>query len=213
MISELFLAHVALAQTVGKYQGPEATIQQFLCTPTINNSGTGNGTGSGSFSGLTNGKGIAGIGSGGATTDQISAQAGASNTASNDLYNCINRVYRFAIVLASVAGVLLIVIAGYIYMSAEGNSESVDKAKSIITSTITALVILFVGYILLRALNPDLIQFRNIQPPSVNGNQPQSTAQQQQNAQNDLNCIQQNASAAQGTGGPCGTTTNNTTKK
>lgn len=52
-------------------------------------------------------------------------------------------------------------------MSAEGNQESVDKAKSILVSSITSLVILFVGYILLKAINPDLVQFQNIQPPSV----------------------------------------------
>ena len=52
-------------------------------------------------------------------------------------------------------------------MSAEGSSESVDKAKNILTSTIASLVILFAGYLLLNALNPDIIQFQTIQPPSV----------------------------------------------
>jgi hypothetical protein len=89
-----------------------------------------------------------------------------SNTAGN-LTTCINRLYKFAIIVASVMGVFFIVIAGYVYMSAEGNSESVEKAKSILTSTIASLVILFAGYILLKAINPDLIQFPTIQPPSV----------------------------------------------
>lgn len=90
-----------------------------------------------------------------------------NNAASSDLYNCINRLYKFAIVLASVIGVFFIVISGYLYMSAEGSQEAVDKAKSILVSTITSLVILFGGYVLLKALNPDLVQFRSIQPPSV----------------------------------------------
>ena len=90
-----------------------------------------------------------------------------TNQASNDLYNCINRIYRFAIILASVVAVFFIVIGGYVYMSAEGNQESVDKAKSILVSSITALVILMGGYVLLKALNPDLIKFKQIQPTSV----------------------------------------------
>jgi hypothetical protein len=88
---------------------------------------------------------------------------------SGSLYNCINRLYRFALILSSVIAVFFIVIAGYLYMSAEGNQEAVDKAKSILTSSITALVILFTGYILLKAINPDLVQFKSIQPPSVTG--------------------------------------------
>jgi hypothetical protein len=61
----------------------------------------------------------------------------------------------------------MIVIAGYYYMSSDGNQESVDKAKNIIVTTVTAMVILFAGYVLLRTLNPDLIAFQTIQPPSM----------------------------------------------
>jgi hypothetical protein len=50
-------------------------------------------------------------------------------------------------------------------MGAEGNQESVEKAKSILTSTLTSIVILFAGYILLKAINPDLIEFQSIKPP------------------------------------------------
>lgn len=89
------------------------------------------------------------------------------NAASNDLYICINQLYKFAIVLASTVAVFFVVIAGYIYMSAEGNQESVDRAKSILVSSITALVILMGGYVLLRTINPDLIKFKQIQPTSV----------------------------------------------
>lgn len=93
--------------------------------------------------------------------------AAAKNQNSQDLFNCINKLYKFAIIIAAVLGVFFIVIAGYVYMSADGNQEAVDKAKSIFTSTLTSLVILFAGYILLKAINPDLVQFKSIQPPSV----------------------------------------------
>lgn len=136
---------VSAQQTVSPtptYSGAEATIKQYLCTPNTQNTGTG-------FS-MTTGN------------------SGQTNTASNDLYNCINRMYRFAIAAGSALAVFFIVIAGYVYMSADGDGEAVSKAKGILASSLASLVILFAGYILLRALNPDLIQFQNVQPPSVN---------------------------------------------
>jgi hypothetical protein len=154
-LAQLLMAHIALAQTsqtiTDQYSGPEATIRQYLCTPSPNSGGTT-------------------VVSTNPNPNQpwTSASVGGQNNPNaGDLYNCINRVYRFAIVFAAIAAVLYIVIAGYLYMSAEGNGETVEKAKSLVTSSITALVILFAGYILLKALNPDLISFKNIQPPSV----------------------------------------------
>jgi len=64
-------------------------------------------------------------------------------------------------------GILFIVISGYLWMSSGGNQESVDTAKSMFQSSITAMVILFAGYILLKAINPDLLQFQSIQPPNI----------------------------------------------
>jgi hypothetical protein len=83
------------------------------------------------------------------------------------LFACINQLYKFAIVVAAVVGVFFIVIAGYLYMSSGGSDESVKTAKDMLTSTIASLVILMAGYILLKAINPDLIQFHPISPPGV----------------------------------------------
>ena len=83
------------------------------------------------------------------------------------LFTCINQLYKFAIIVASVVGVFFIVIAGYLYMSSGGNDESVKSAKDILTSTIASLVILMAGFILLKAINPDLIKFHTIVPTNV----------------------------------------------
>ncbi len=90
-----------------------------------------------------------------------------TNTVGTDLFTCINKLYRFAIAAGSVVAILFIVIAGYRYMASDGNQETIDNAKSMFISSITAMVILFGGYVLLRALNPDLLRFQSIQPPSV----------------------------------------------
>lgn len=152
LLLELFFSYApAYAQTTSSTDytkaGVSDQIKKYLCAPsTVSQSQTG---------ALTLGQ-----------TD-YQQYAASNNTNGNDLFLCINQLYKFAIVVASVIGVFMIVIAGYFYISSDGNQESVDKAKSIIVSTITSLVILFVGYLLLKALNPDLIQFHSITPPSV----------------------------------------------
>ncbi len=154
-LSQLLMVNfifTGIAQAAQTYTGPENSIKRFLCAPTINNSGTTGNV-------VNNFKD--------SFTGSSTAAAAQNNSAAGDLYNCINRIYRFAIIFTASGAVLYIVIAGYFYMSSEGNGEMVEKAKSYVTSSITAIVILLVGYIILRALNPDLIQFHNIQPPSV----------------------------------------------
>lgn len=93
--------------------------------------------------------------------------SGNTNAASDDLYNCINKLYKFAIAFSSVGAVFMIVVAGYLYMASDGNEENVRKAKDILISSITALVILLVTFILLREINPELVKFKIIQPPSI----------------------------------------------
>jgi hypothetical protein len=138
--------NIAFAQTTGQdytKAGVSEQIRQYLCAPSSDQSA------------VINNQNTTTVGYG-------------TNTAANgDLYTCINRLYKFAIVIGGVVGVFFIVIAGYLYMGAGGNDESITKAKDILTTTITSLVILFAGFILLKAINPDLIQFRSIQPPSV----------------------------------------------
>ncbi len=89
------------------------------------------------------------------------------NGGGQDIYNCINKLYRFAIVVAGIVGMFMIMIAGYMYMSAGGNGEAVTKAKGWITSSIASLVILLLGYVFLQALNPQLVEFKNIQPEGL----------------------------------------------
>jgi|GEM_PF-3889128 len=128
----------------------QTSIEKYLCAPT---------QGGGSY--WSKNSSVADL------NNKPNTSVAENNVAGHDLYNCINRLYKFSIVVAAVIGVFFIVIAGYLYMASDGDEESVTKAKSILVSTIASLLILFIGFILLKALNPDLIQFQNIQPPSV----------------------------------------------
>ncbi len=145
MVVYLFFAHTVVyaAGELPKYTGVSGEIEKYLCAPTDASKDQGNTPGVGT------------------------SNAAANNSASQDLYRCINQLYKFAIILGSSIAVFFVVVAGYIYMSADGNQESVDKAKDILISSITAMVILLGGFLLLKAINPDLIEFKSIQPPSV----------------------------------------------
>ncbi len=118
--------------------GAETTIKNLLCAPTENKSGYN-------------------LLQGSDTTGQT--QAG------GDLYYCINKLYKFGIGLGAVAAVMLLVIAGYLYIS--GGEEAVSEAKAIMGSTVAGLVILLISYIFLRTINPDLIQFKTLQLPEL----------------------------------------------
>jgi hypothetical protein len=79
----------------------------------------------------------------------------------SDLYNCVNRLYRFGIAIGAAASVFLFVLAGYLYMT--GEQKAIDQAKSIVISTLVGLALLLSTYILLRQINPELIKFKPLQ--------------------------------------------------
>src|SRR5262245_44903677 len=117
---QLFLSHAGIiyaqsADYTQKGTNPVSSqIEKYLCAPTDTSKSGGN---TAVYS-----------------SDPNNNDAAAHNLAQNDLFNCINKLYRFAIALGAAVGLFFIVISGYLYMSAEGNQESVDKAKSIFTS-------------------------------------------------------------------------------
>lgn len=94
---------------------------------------------------------------------------GSGENSSNDLYICINKFYRFSIAFASIGAVFMITVAGYLYIGSDGSEEQVTKAKEILVSSIASLVILFIAFVFLREINPDLVNFKIIQPISVTG--------------------------------------------
>jgi Type IV secretion system pilin len=98
------------------------------------------------------------------------SQGADTTLAGSDLTNCVNKIYRFGAVLGSFAAVFFIVIAGYQYMiSGEKGKES---GKKRIISAIVGLVIIFTSYIILKQINPSILQFKTLQPPQLSGVQP-----------------------------------------
>ena|SRR3989338_2317120 len=75
------------------------------------------------------------------------------------LPKCINQVYTWALGAAALLALLMIILGGYYVMTSQGNGEQATKGKEFIYSAIIGLVILFSAYLLLRTINPDLVNF------------------------------------------------------
>lgn len=63
------------------------------------------------------------------------------------------------LVTAAIVAISLIAImvAGYIYMTAGGDSSRVEKAKTIIVSAILGIVLALTAVLILRTINPALV--------------------------------------------------------
>lgn len=80
-----------------------------------------------------------------------------------DLFDCIDRLYRFGISAGAVMVVFFIVYAGYIYIT--GSESSKTKAKQVLLSAFTGMAVMLGSFVLLRFINPDLVNIKTIQPP------------------------------------------------
>lgn len=79
---------------------------------------------------------------------------------------CVQQIYVLALGLGALVALLMIVLAGYRYMTAQGNAQQVEGAKEAFASAFIGLIVIFVAFILLYLINPDLVKFRGLNFPS-----------------------------------------------
>ncbi len=103
------------------------------------------------------------------TPSQVPATVAGQDTAApnNDLYNCINRLYKYALVISSIAGVFMIMLGGYMYIFSGGNDKKVSTAKSFITTSLLGIAVLLTGFLLLKQINPSLTTVKSITPQQI----------------------------------------------
>jgi quinol-cytochrome oxidoreductase complex cytochrome b subunit len=91
------------------------------------------------------------------------AQSTVTSGCSQDagLGRCINQIYIWSMAAAAILALFMIVIGGYITLTAAGNASRASKGKEYIYSSLIGLVLLFGAFILLRTINPDLVDFSN----------------------------------------------------
>jgi hypothetical protein len=79
---------------------------------------------------------------------------------STTLPRCVNQVYVWSLGIAVLLAMLMIVLGGYYLMTSGGNAEQATKGKEYITSALIGVVLLFCAYLLLKEINPDLVNFK-----------------------------------------------------
>ncbi len=70
-----------------------------------------------------------------------------------------NRFYQYAVFIGISLAVLMIIFAGYKYMSSAGDPQSLAEAKEILVGAIVGLVLILLTRLILTTIDPRLLQF------------------------------------------------------
>ena len=73
----------------------------------------------------------------------------------------ISYLFIFGLSLISILALSQMIIGGIMYILAAGNAAKVEDAKDTIFQALLGVGILLVSYLLLRTINPDLVNLRN----------------------------------------------------
>lgn len=71
-------------------------------------------------------------------------------------------VYRFAVPFGAILAVIVIMVAGIMWMTS-GGAKGLSTAKEWITNAVVGLLLLVGSYVVLSTINPDLVTFKNVQ--------------------------------------------------
>lgn len=76
----------------------------------------------------------------------------------------VNRIYNYAVVIGISLAILMIIFAGYKYMSSAGDPQSLAEAKEVLIGAIVGLVLILLTRLILATIDPRLLQFPQSAP-------------------------------------------------
>ncbi|MFA5413161.1 MAG: pilin [Patescibacteria group bacterium] len=74
----------------------------------------------------------------------------------------IAAIYKYAIGIVGILSGIMIVVGGLLWLTAGGAADRISTAKSFIESSLVGLVIALTSYLLLYAINPNLVGFEGL---------------------------------------------------
>jgi hypothetical protein len=72
----------------------------------------------------------------------------------------IKGFYNYGIGIAGLLATIMLMAGGLIWLTSAGSSEKITQAKNLMSGSVIGLVILFGSWMLLRTINPALVDFR-----------------------------------------------------
>ncbi len=78
----------------------------------------------------------------------------------SDIGDFIQYTYRYAIMIAGLISILVIIIAGFQWAMSGGNSSTIQTARKKIEGALMGLTIAILSYSVLNFVNPNLVNFR-----------------------------------------------------
>ena len=101
--------------------------------------------------------------------------------AGQELPSYINYLFIFGLGIIAILALAQMMVGGLTYILAAGNVAKVENAKDTIKQALLGLGLLLVSYLLLRTINPDLVNLRNpnLTPTQFQGLVPPSTSSNQ----------------------------------
>ena len=81
-----------------------------------------------------------------------------------ELPEYIVAAHKFATAAAGVLAVVVMMIGGFLWLSSAGNANQVGLGKGLVVGAVTGLVLTFMSYYLLYAVNPNLVDLSVTSP-------------------------------------------------
>jgi hypothetical protein len=79
----------------------------------------------------------------------------------------IQSIYNYAIGIVGILAAVVLMFGGVRWLLAGGSPDKISDAKAWIGASITGLVLVLTSYMILNTINPDLVSFKEIAPPTV----------------------------------------------
>lgn len=93
---------------------------------------------------------------------------GTNGVSGSNLTAYLSAIYKVALIVVTLAAVLMLSIGGFMYLTSAGNTSSISTAKGIIYDSLIGLVIALSAWLILYIINPDLVEISLAPLPSAN---------------------------------------------
>ena len=88
----------------------------------------------------------------GGTTSGL-GKAGDAGLPDGGILQIITNIMNWLLVLVGVIGIIGFVISGILYLTAAGDSNQIDRAKTAMTWSIVGVIVALMGYVIIKAVN------------------------------------------------------------